>query len=241
MVTRAWLPFVCWIMDATIETTPRVATLASPLPTDRSRPVRPAARPPVRWWRLGAAPGVALLLAVVARGWMRLLSTEPEFSWSGTIIILVAFIFSGLGHAVAAISRRGRRRWSTPGRVVGALLVLPLFGGAGAIMLPTVVAGSLAVWRRDWPLPLRLPIAALALPAPAFVTVDAFDGGPGLPELVGLVLFAVTYAVVIWAMWPIAAPIDDGWRLDRWVRAFLIGSTVLATTALLAGITGIHG
>jgi hypothetical protein len=182
-----------------------------------------------------------LLLAVVARGWMRLLSTEPEFSWSGTIIILVAFTFAGFGHGVAAISRRGRRRWSTPGRVVGALLVLPLFGGAGAIMLPTVVAGSLAVWRRDWPLLLRLPMAALAIPAPAFVTFDASADGPGLLGLVGLALFAVTYAVVVWAMWPIAAPLDDAWRLNRWARALLIGSTVLATTALLIGITGIRG
>jgi hypothetical protein len=183
---------------------------------------------------------LGLALGAVARGWMRLLSTDPEFSWNGTIFIVMAFTSAGLGHAVAAVSRRGRRRWSTSGRVLGAILVLPMFFGAGGIMLPTVVAGSLAVWRRGWSGRIRVAVAALAVPSLAFVLSDTVDGGLNRQRVLGLVLLAATYAAVVWAMWPIAAPVGDGWRIGRRTRAVLIGASVLAGATLLVGTTGIR-
>ena len=93
---------------------------------------------------LGLLAGVAL--GAIARGWMRLITDDPEFSWSGTIFIVAAFGITGLGHGIAWAARRAglRRRWSTVARIVGAMLTLPLFVGAGAIMLPTVVGAAMA-------------------------------------------------------------------------------------------------
>jgi hypothetical protein len=88
---------------------------------------------------LGAAWGV------LARVWMRLVSTEPEFSWTGTIfIVLLATVF-GLCVGFAAETRRqGRSVWW----LVSAVPALLLFAGQGFLFLPgTLVAGVLLARR----------------------------------------------------------------------------------------------
>jgi hypothetical protein len=91
------------------------------------------------------------LLGVVARLWMRWISTEPEFSWGGTIFIVGAFAVFGLTQAVALSTRLHRRGRlvRTVARAAGVVGMLPLFASAGSIMMPTVVFGGLAVWRRE--------------------------------------------------------------------------------------------
>lgn len=189
----------------------------------------------VGWVVACAVAGAAL--GAVARGWMRLLSDDPEFSWSGTIAIVVVFTVAGAGHGLAARARRARRRrWSTLGRVVGGVLTLGLFVAAGGVMLPTVAGGSLAVWRRDWPRWTRALPAAVALPVPVSIAWQAADGGLSGRRLLGLVLFAATYTVIIRALEPVVAPVGSGWRLARWARvaAVVAGLAAAAAATLLA-------
>ena len=103
----------------------------------------------------GLFGGVAL--GIVARLWMRFISDAPEFTWSGTLFIVLGFAFFGFTQSIAAVARgRTRRRWTlTVARVLGGVGFLPLFVAAGGVMLPTVVGGGLALSRVDWPRPAR--------------------------------------------------------------------------------------
>ncbi len=210
-------------------------TVAPPVPATptRSSPTRQLVRA-VGTVVAGAVAGTAL--GAVARWWMRLMSDDPEFSWNGTIAIVVVFTVAGAGFALAARTRQARRRWATLGRVVGGLLTLGLFVAAGGVMLPTVAGGSLAVWRRDWPRWTRVLPAAVALPVPVSIVAQAVDDGLSAGRVLGLVLFAATYAVIIRAMEPVVAPLGDGWRMARWARiaAVIVGLAAVAAATLLA-------
>jgi hypothetical protein len=100
---------------------------------------------------------------------MRLISTEPSFTWVGTLMILgmagVAGLLLGMVHAAR---RRGASRWWR-------LLALPLlviFGGAGQPLLPAVVIGGWGMRRR----PVARVIAAVALlSAPVILLAITWD------------------------------------------------------------------
>jgi len=198
-----------------------------------------------RWrsapWQIAlVSPLAGATVGAVARWWMRLITDEPEFSWSGTIFIVGAFTIAGVGHGVAWAARRAdaRRRWSTSARVVGAVMTLPIFAGAGAIMLPTVLCGSLARDRTDWWRPVRAFIALVALAAPTLVLVDVAGGGLSLRRALGAVLFVGTYAAVIMSMRAIVAPVADGWRMPRAVRILLVVVTTLVVLFLVTLVVG---
>jgi len=102
-----------------------------------------------------------LAWGVVARLWMRLVSTDPEFTWGGTLFIVLGFGIFGLAQGLALAGRRAgwRRPALTVARVVGGIGMVPIFGGAGSIpraalvcavyaAIPTV-AGWLIFRRRD--------------------------------------------------------------------------------------------
>jgi hypothetical protein len=105
---------------------------------------------------LGAAWGVA------ARVWMRVISTSPEFSWSGTLMIIGFSAILGMGVAVSSVAR-GAKGWRRGLR----LAVLPgmvMFAGQGMPLLPAFVLGGALLRRRS--VAARV-VAALALVAPA--------------------------------------------------------------------------
>jgi len=115
---------------------------------------------------LGAAWGV------VARAWMRLVSTSHEFSWAGTvaIVVLAAVFGTGVGLAPAARRATGWRRWLR-------LAVLPgmvMFLGQGLPLLPAVVLAGPLVGRRH---PLAKLAAAVAVVGPgvAFWWTERLD------------------------------------------------------------------
>lgn len=86
-------------------------------------------------------------LGTVARGFMALLTEDPQFSWEGTAFILGVFAVAGLVLAAAHFARlrRGSRWWK--------LVTLPavlLFFGPGMLLAPAVVGLSLAASRRGW-------------------------------------------------------------------------------------------
>jgi hypothetical protein len=226
-VTRAALPAVRLVMHAITD-------------------ARPATTPRRRTWRiLVAAPfagaTVGAIVGAVSRWWMRLISDDPDFSWSGTIFIVLAFTVMGAGHGIAWAGRHsgGRRRWSTVARVVAAVLTLPIFTGAGAMMLPTVAGASLARWRTDWPRSARAVATLLALPGPIVVAVDIFGEGVTASRVLGAALLAATYVLVVRSLRAVVAPLDDGWRMRRWHRIVAVGATVLLLGFVTTSTIGI--
>lgn len=99
-----------------------------------------ASRPLVRALILGTVLGA--LWAVVARLWMRLISTEPEFTWTGTLMIIAFAAWLGLGVGLVYGTRgRGRLRWLRLLGVPG----LVLFASPGLLFAPAFLLGS-AMW-----------------------------------------------------------------------------------------------
>lgn len=183
--------------------------------------------------RVVASAVAGTALGAVARMWMRLLSDDPEFSWNGTIAIVVVFTVAGIGHALAARTRQARRRWSTVGRLGGAVLTLGLFVAGGSLMFPTVVAGSMAAWRSDWPRWARAVPGVLALSVPVLLAVETLRTSLTPGRVAGVALFVATYAVVVWALRPVAAPVADGWRLPRWLRIVAVVAGLLVAKAVV--------
>ena len=90
---------------------------------------------------------LGLGLGAVARGFMALLTEDPQFSWEGTGFILGLFALAGLALAtVWDLRLRRRSRWCK-------LLALPaalLFFGPGSLMLPGVMGLALVASARRW-------------------------------------------------------------------------------------------
>jgi hypothetical protein len=89
----------------------------------------------------GAAVGLGWGISM--RAWMRFISANPEFSWSGTIFILGASVICGaiLGLAWHRRARGGAGWW----RLSFASLLL--LGAGGAVMWPAVALGAIAIAR----------------------------------------------------------------------------------------------
>lgn len=91
---------------------------------------------------------MGLTLGIIARLWMRWISTDPEFSWSGSIYIVGAITIFVTTQSVVSVLRsrnlsRGKSRLVRAG---GILLTLPIFAAAGGSMFPTVALASFALW-----------------------------------------------------------------------------------------------
>jgi hypothetical protein len=207
-----------------------------------AEPRLPAAQSRLAPWQIALiAPFVGATVGAVARWWMRLITDDPEFSWSGTTFIVLAFTIAGTGHGLAWAARRAhvRRRWTTPARIVAAVLTLPMFTGAGVIMLPTVLGASLARDRTDWPRAIRMATAVIALPAIIIVAVDLARGGVTPGRLLGTLLLVATYTVVVRSLSAIVAPIDDGWRMRRSVRILIVVAVGLLVVFALTSVVGV--
>jgi hypothetical protein len=193
-------------------------------------------------WAVPAGTVLGLALGVVARLWMRLISDDPEFSWSGTLFIVIAFGVFGTGQGLAWAARHvgWRRPGVTAARVLAVVLALPIFAGAGAIMLPTVYLGSLACWRADWSRRVRAVVGAFALPAAGLVVVGIVDKlGWSVRSVTGVVAFAAVYGVVIAALQPAVAPLDDGWHLRRTGRIVVCVIGLVLAALVASSLRGI--
>ena len=172
---------------------------------------------------------------MIARLWMRWISTDPEFTWPGTIAIVAGFtLFGGVQAGAAAFRERERtRRGTTVVRVICGILSLGIFGAAGAVMFPTVLFGGLAVWRRDWWPAARIASAAAAAPLAIITAGDIVDDFGWSAATVGrLAVFVAIYALVIAATRPTIAPVADGWRVPRaaaWTLTTLVVAVVVVS------------
>lgn len=175
-----------------------------------------------------------LAWGINARLWMRFISTNTEFTWSGTLFIVIAFGIVGLAQSGAYLGRRADlgRRPMTALRVVGVITLLPLGFGAGASMLPTIILATLALTQRTWPRWLRGGLVAAAL-VPAVATALSFFGDlPLVRAAVGSIWFVAIYAGIVWAARYSLGPQLDGWRVP--IVARVMGFAALAPLILLA-------
>jgi len=176
---------------------------------------------------LGAVTGAAW--GVLARIWMRLISGNPEFSWTGTLLIIGLAALLGGGVGLAAGARlAGRSRWWT-------LAVLPglvLFLSPGMLFAPSFLVGSLAYAQRNRILrAVGWAVIALSIVGSALLAVLEPEPGvettPGLviTFLIGFSLMAITLAWAgshIWRPRPRSAPTKgNGAERRSHSRAFL--------------------
>ena len=116
--------------------------------------------------------GCGLIWGIAARGWMRLLSTDPEFSWSGTMVIVILATLVWTGGGLVAASRNSSPRIRVVGRAFGSVLCLVLGLGQGMLLLPTAFFGGLSLARRRWSRPWRVLLGAVAaIPVMALMTI----------------------------------------------------------------------
>lgn len=146
-----------------------------------------------RWWpAAGALAGAAW--GAVFRLWMRYISDDPEFTWTGTLYIVLAPTVLGLlvGAVRVAYATTWLRRVL---RSVLGVLTLSLGVAAGALFLPTLVLGTAAV------APARSPrwVRAALLAAAALVPIGLVGSAIGEKEgsgAVGFAVAAVWYAAI---------------------------------------------
>jgi MFS family permease len=188
---------------------------------------------------IGAVAGC--VLGAGMRLFMRLVTDDPDFTWSGTLFIVALFgVFGVIQGLVGAARRLGlRRRWLTCWRLFGGFGMAVIMMGAGALMAPTVVAGSLARHRSDWPRLARTAGAiAAGLNVVAVAAMALGDTGVGLRTVSGLLLMTALYAVVVQAVAPTMRPQHDGWRLPA-RRMLAIGVALLACAGTLWGVAAV--
>ena len=153
-----------------------------------------------------------LALGVLARLWMRTISTEPEFSWSGSIFIVGLFVIFGISQSIVYILRRkikGRKPISLV-RAIGGFFSLSIFLGAGALMFPTVAMGSIAVWREKLGNRVRVLLVVLSLIVPLIISKDIIsDFGWKFSSVGKILLFIFIYGVVIVAIRPTVSEFKD--------------------------------
>ena len=181
-------------------------------------------------------------LGIAARAWMRLISDDPEFTWSGTLFIVGGFTIFGLAQSIVAIARRRQpRRWQlTIVRAVGAVAMLPLFVAAGGVMLPTVLGGGLARARTHWRPVTRVLWLLLAAGPVLFVGLDLVDSfGWSLHTLAGFAAMLAVYTAIIWATRFKFARQADGWRLSRRAKLLVPGFVALSVLVLLLVNVGV--
>jgi hypothetical protein len=154
-------------------------------------------------WLGPVGTGLALgaVWGVLARVWMRLVSTAPGFSWTGTLMIIGFAAVAGglLGLVLAARRHRRRAAW----RLV-ALPGLVLFAGAGIVLLPALLLGGWA-WGSRRPGLLR---AAAALPLLA-IPIVMWQSAPRIDQLLlspvtfvgGFYLLSLTVAAAAGSVW----------------------------------------
>lgn len=162
------------------------------------------------WKIILAAIFGGFVLGIVARLWMRWISTDPEFSWSGTIFIIMAFTFFTTTQALVYVFRRRvvTRRLTSVVRSVG--IFFTLVNPAVAVMFATVALASLALWQEkmDKRGRISLLIISLIMPVRQIIEIGS-DFGWNVPTLGRSLLFILIYTLVIFLLKPTFTPYVD--------------------------------
>ncbi|CAN5161405.1 hypothetical protein BH18ACT5_BH18ACT5_05330 [soil metagenome] len=155
------------------------------------------------WRRLLAGAGLGLLWGVGMRSWMRFISTEPEFSWSGTLFIVGATTIAG------TLTGLAYHRWQlgrgSAWRLL-ALSYLPLGTAAGSVMLPSFVIGGLALGRTRWPSWVRILLGLVAVGFQVFAFAGGVSDIRAGRAVAALAIYAVFLGIETWAFSIMARP-----------------------------------
>ncbi len=147
-----------------------------------------------------------LLGGVIARFWMRWISTEPEFTWSGTLGIVLGFgVFGAMQSVVYSVRRKPRRKcFLVSVRILGAIFSLQLFVAAGAIMFPTVLTASLSLWRGKWKTWIRVLLSLISLTFWALIINSEIinNFGWSIATVAKILFFGAIYSSIIYALKP---------------------------------------
>lgn len=115
---------------------------------------------------IGTALGA--LWGTTARIWMRLITEHPEFTWTGTLMIIGFSAWLGLGVGLVYGTRdRGHLRWL---RLLG-IPGLALFASPGFAFAPAFLLGS-AMWnraRQSWLRRTGIGLGLVAVLAPTIL------------------------------------------------------------------------
>lgn len=173
----------------------------------------------------GAAFGLAW--GSVARSWMRLISTNPEFSVAGTSFIVgVPTVFGACAGLAFAARRRGWRGWRhLAPRVAVVATFLPFGMAGGAPLMLTVLVATLAVTQRA-----ILSVWLAAIPSILLTTVLFGTVGGGLMTAI------VTAAAITLTGWKWVARQTSDRRLVRRAEPWL--ERVVRTLLLLIAVFG---
>ncbi len=179
---------------------------------------------PLVWAAVLCGALLGLCWGIVARIWMRLISTNPEFSIEGTVAILIITTIFGtcVGLAFTA-RRRGWQRWGhylPRGLVVLFFIPFGIAGGAPLMltMLVATLAATQAAVYSVWVL------AALAILA------GTVGGGPWA---IAVIVPVIAVAVTIWR-----------WLSPRWQNEYRLRLVntwlewIVRTILLLLAIAG---
>jgi hypothetical protein len=186
----------------------------------------------------GLAGGVAW--GIHARVWMRFISTDPQFTWSGTLFIVLGFGIAGLAQSAAYLGRRAglRRSRLTGVRVAAFAGLLPLGAAAGGPVFPTIVIAPLALTHTEWSTRTRLLVGGIALiPVVAIAGILLDDLSVGRAAA-GFVWFLGVYAGIVWAARFTMAPQRDGWKTSRRARALAVAALVVAAVLEFVFLVG---
>ena len=170
------------------------------LDTARFRPAPAWSARPAVWACVLGGASLGLLWGMVARIWMRLMATHPEFTISGTAMILLFAtqfgLFAGLAYAAR---RRGWRSWrlyAPRALVVPSLLLLG--AGQGAVLVGPALLATLAVTQRRWWRAVRAVLALLALAALVAASTLVVSEKPGLVAPLNVALYlGLVYPLVV--------------------------------------------
>lgn len=193
-----------------------------------------AERTPPVWAAVLGGAGLGIVWGIAARLWMRLISTRPEFTISGTAAILViAMVFGAFVGFAFAARRRGWRRWGhyLPRGLVVAFFV-PFSAFAGAPLMFTVLLATLAVTHTAM-------VGLWVLAVLAILSVVGTDFG--VPAIVAVIALAGAIALTAWK-WFIRRRHGTPWLLmvDIWLerigRAILLLLAVFGLWTVASGI-----
>ena len=189
-----------------------------------------------RGWKLvlsGALGGA--VLGVVARLWMRWISTDPEFTWGGTIGIVIAFTFFATTQTTIYVLRRRvrTRRFTSVIRGIGIILSLPLFTAAGAIMFPTVALTSIALWQNKMDRKVRIALYGIGSIIPILQMKEFISKfGWTIATLGRATLFLLIYLIVVILLKPTISPFTSEPSLKKVKK--LRGGLILVFIVLIA-------
>ncbi|MBI3429590.1 MAG: hypothetical protein HY050_05970 [Actinobacteria bacterium] len=147
-----------------------------------------------------------IFLGGLARIWMRWISTDPEFTWSGTLGIVIGFAVFGAVQSTVYTVRRKLQRSSLLllVRVLGGIFSLQLFVAAGAVMFPTVLTVSLAVWRNKWKVWIRILLSLIGITFWVLIIYSEIvkNFGWSIATIGRILIFGMIYSAVVYALRP---------------------------------------